>query len=271
MQGNNTQSNQVVPFFFEQHQVRVSLSPEGEPNWFAQDLAELLGYSSTGAMLKHVDKDDKKTVTIQNGTTYLKQSLINESGLYSVVFGSTLDSAKYFKRWVTNEVLPSIRKIGGYGVSQMPKTSLKDELFFLREATKILRLPESAVQNGMVAISKKYGLEQTYLPSYSKSEFKRAMGDLLKDHGSDLTAVRVNPILIRLGILEEVERRSSNGSVKKFKSLTEKGLEYGENEQARQNTHETQPRYYVDKFPDLLDLIHDNIDILKVKHLEVVQ
>ena len=132
-------------------------------------------------------------------------------------------------------------------------------------------MPESAVQNGMAAISEKYGTLQTYLPNYSNSPLTMAMGDLLKKHDSNLSTVRINPILIKLGILEEKERRASKGEIKTFKSITKKGLEYGENEKARQNTHETQPRWYVDKFPELLDLIHDNIDILKVQHLEVVQ
>lgn len=89
----------------------------GDKPWlFGKDVAEALGYSNTrDALISHVDKDDKNTVAIPDGKRgNPNQTIINESGLYSLIFGSKLPSANKFKRWVTNEVLPSIRKTGGY-------------------------------------------------------------------------------------------------------------------------------------------------------------
>lgn len=82
----------------------------------SQLIAEALGYANTkDAIQKHVDEEDKNTVAISDGKRgNPNQVIINESGLYSLIFGSKLESAKQFKKWVTNEVLPTIRKTGGY-------------------------------------------------------------------------------------------------------------------------------------------------------------
>ena len=98
-----------------------ALIVEGEP-WFpGKDVARVLGYKDTsGAIRDHVDVDDKKlfkpgempTLRVPN----YGMMFINESGLYSMIFSSKLDKAREFKHWVTSEVLPSIRKNGGYSV-----------------------------------------------------------------------------------------------------------------------------------------------------------
>ena len=80
-----------------------------------KDVAQALGYAKPqNALATHVDKEDKSTAPIQ-GTAYeTRVTLINESGLYSLILSSKLPQAKAFKRWVTSEVLPQIRKTGGY-------------------------------------------------------------------------------------------------------------------------------------------------------------
>lgn len=89
---------------------------DGEPWFVGKDVAEILGYSNTrDALGKHVDEEDKNTVAIYDGIKgNPNQVVINESGLYSLILSSKLPSAKRFKHWVTSEVLPSIRKTGGY-------------------------------------------------------------------------------------------------------------------------------------------------------------
>ncbi len=105
----------------------------GDPWFVGKDVAEALGYGDgnkkskalANAISDHVDEDDKKLMPYeffkgcQNGDlkniSHYGATVINESGLYSLIFGSKLESAKRFKRWVTSEVLPSIRKTGGYG------------------------------------------------------------------------------------------------------------------------------------------------------------
>lgn len=89
----------------------------GEPWMVGVDVAKALGYATPrNAIASHVDEEDKTSALIQGtGSNYKSTAiLINESGLYSLVLSSKLPGAKRFRRWVTNEVLPSIRKDGGY-------------------------------------------------------------------------------------------------------------------------------------------------------------
>lgn len=96
-------------------QVRT-LTIDGEPWFVGKDVASSLGYGNPrDALAKHVDSDDKNTVAIYDGIQgNPNMTLINESGLYSLIMSSKLPGAKQFKHWVTSEVLPSIRKHGAY-------------------------------------------------------------------------------------------------------------------------------------------------------------
>ena len=97
--------------------IRTMVDSKGETFFVGMDVAKALGYTNTrDALAKHVEKDDKTTVAIRDtGSAYKSQAvMINESGLYSLILSSKLESAKAFKRWVTSEVLPQIRKTGGY-------------------------------------------------------------------------------------------------------------------------------------------------------------
>ena len=92
-----------------------TITIEDEPWFVGRDVAEALGYSNVGdAIRKHVDSDDKDVAKCDTLGGAQIMTIINESGLYSLILSSRLPSAKRFKRWVTAEVLPSIRKTGGY-------------------------------------------------------------------------------------------------------------------------------------------------------------
>ena len=96
--------------------VRTVIDEQGEPWFVGKDVAEILEYAKPrNAIARHVDDEDKKGAPIQ-GNLGGKQEMtvINESGLYSLIFSSKMEKAKEFKRWVTSEVLPAIRKDGGY-------------------------------------------------------------------------------------------------------------------------------------------------------------
>ena len=105
----------VQLFAFEGSQVRA-LEIKNEPWFVGKDIAEILGYKKArNAIAQHVDDEDKKEAPIQ-GTLGGTQSMtiINESGLYSLILSSKMPNAKKFKHWVTSEVLPTIRKHGAY-------------------------------------------------------------------------------------------------------------------------------------------------------------
>lgn len=106
----------------------------GEPWLVGKDVAEVLGYKNTrDALSKHVDEEDKNTVAIYDGIGNPNKVIINESGLYSLVLRSKLTEAKKFKRWVTSEVLPSIRKHGMYATDDL----LNDPDLMIKAANKI--------------------------------------------------------------------------------------------------------------------------------------
>ncbi|EJD81247.1 phage repressor protein [Staphylococcus epidermidis] len=123
-------------FNFEELPVRT-LTVDEEPYFVGKDVAEILGYSKArNAIAKHVDFEDKKDAPIRGplGGTQ-KMTIINESGLYSLIFSSKLESAKRFKRWVTSEVLPTLRKTGTYQIPSDPMQALK-LMFEATEQTK---------------------------------------------------------------------------------------------------------------------------------------
>lgn len=107
-------------FNFEGNEVRA-LKIDDEPYFVGKDVANILGYSNTRKALQdHVDLEDKKDgVTIRDSIgRNQKPTVINESGLYSLILSSKMPNAKRFKRWVTSEVLPAIRKHGAYMTDQ---------------------------------------------------------------------------------------------------------------------------------------------------------
>ncbi|WP_413525917.1 BRO family protein [Latilactobacillus curvatus] len=111
--------NDLQLFNFKGNQVRTVLI-EDEPCFIGKDVADILGYSRTAkAIQDHVEDEDKDVVPIQDSIGRKQAtSIINESGLYSLILSSKLPAAKEFKRWVTKEVLPSIRKNGAYLTDQ---------------------------------------------------------------------------------------------------------------------------------------------------------
>lgn len=99
---------------------------DGEPWFVGKDIANALDYkNSTVALQDNVDAEDKGVTKVSTLGGMQEMTIINESGLYSMVFGSRLPNAKKFKHWVTSEVLPTIRKTGKYEVQQTPKTYLE--------------------------------------------------------------------------------------------------------------------------------------------------
>lgn len=121
-------------FSFENSQVRTLGTPD-LPLFVAIDVASALGFQKpSNAVSQHVDSEDliKQEITDKLGRAQTV-NCVNESGLYALIFGSKLESAKRFKRWVTSEVLPAIRKTGRY---EAPTTLTTEELYEIRKAVK---------------------------------------------------------------------------------------------------------------------------------------
>lgn len=109
-----------------------------EPLLVGSDVARALGYADTfGALKKHVSEEDKLVCQIDSAGQKRDATVINESGLYALIFGSKLDSAKRFKHWVTSEVLPSIRRTGTYNMPGTYKEALIQLIAQVEENEKL--------------------------------------------------------------------------------------------------------------------------------------
>lgn len=125
----------IIPFQFETHALRVQVDDASQPWFNANDVCEALQLGNARQALEsHVDADDvQKLDTIDSLGRTQRANHVNESGLYALILGSTKDAAKRFKRWVTSEVLPSIRKTGAYAtpaVAALPAPT-QDRVFSL--------------------------------------------------------------------------------------------------------------------------------------------
>ena len=130
-------TNQITQFDFRGATVRVLTDEQGEPWFVGKDVAQVLGYSDTNkAVAMHVDNEDKK-LNDKTSSSFGQRgaTIINESGLYSLILSSKLPQAREFKRWVTSEVLPQIRRTGGY----IPVDDTDDEKLILAKAVGIFQ------------------------------------------------------------------------------------------------------------------------------------
>lgn len=126
----------IQPFDFQGHEVRV-LVDDGEPRWVASDVAKVLGYREAFNLTRRLDEDEKGPRLVRTPGGEQEVTTITESGLYSAILGSKVPAAREFKRWVTHEVLPSIRKRGGYLTPQAAEEALTDPDFIIRLATDL--------------------------------------------------------------------------------------------------------------------------------------
>ena len=174
--------NEVKTFNNEQFgEVRV-MERNGEPWFVGKDVAGILGYERpTKAVADHVDPEDRDAVPIQDCIGRMQNTpLINESGLYSLILSSKLPTAKQFKRWVTSEVLPSIRKHGGYVTGQ--ETMSDDELM-----AKALLMAQSKIEEREKQI-KEMAPKAIFADAVATSHTSILIGDLaklLKQNGVD--------------------------------------------------------------------------------------
>ena len=127
-------NNSIQRFDFKGAALRTLTDENGEPWFVAKDVCDVLGYANASkAISDHVDSEDKLNNESLSSLGQRGGWLVNESGLYSLVLSSKLPTAKEFKRWVTHEVLPQIRKTGGY----IPTSEADDDMTILAKAVMI--------------------------------------------------------------------------------------------------------------------------------------
>ena len=145
-------------------QVRI-VERDGEPWFVGKDVATALGYgqgkSLANAVANHVDAEDKGVTELMTPGGTQEMTIINESGLYSLVLSSKLPTAKAFKRWITSEVIPSIRKTGGYitGQGQLSPEELMAKALMVAQKTlaeRDVRISALTVENQIMAPKAEY-------------------------------------------------------------------------------------------------------------------
>lgn len=170
---------------------------DGESWLVGKDVAERLGYSNASkAVMVHVDDEDKRfemlPVSDSQIGNLVKTALINESGLYSLVLGSKLPNAKKFKRWVTSEVLPAIRKHGGYLTADKVEEALLNPDVLIRLATELKdeREARRALESKVAEDAPKVLFAQ----AVEQAENSILVGDLaklIKQNGTDIGQKRL--------------------------------------------------------------------------------
>lgn len=207
--------NEVQLFNFENHEVR-SLLINSEPWFVGKDVASILGYKKPeNAIANHVDDDDKTTTLIQGiGSNYKsKTMIINESGLYCLVLSSKLPSAKKFKRWVTSEVLPALRKTGQYQVKELSGQELMAKA--LIEAQSVLAAKDKQIEEMKPKV--------VFADAVATSHTSILVGELakiLKQNGIDMGQKRLFAWLRENGFL--IKRQGTD-----YNMPTQKAMELG--------------------------------------------
>lgn len=114
--------NNIIPFEYGYNEIRVVKDSAGDPWWVAPDVCAVLELSNPTEAIRSLDDDEKSTLRISEGGP--ERNIINEPGLYSLIIRSNKPEAKKFKRWITHEVLPAIRKTGQYDVGNATELDL---------------------------------------------------------------------------------------------------------------------------------------------------
>ena len=197
---------------------------EGNPYFVGKDVADILGYANTRkALLDHVDEEDKGVTKCDTPGGKQDLIIIDESGLYSLILSSKMPNAKKFKRWVTNEVLPAIRKHGLYATDDLIAnpdlaiaafTALKEE----QNKNNLLSL-ENAKKDQIIGELKP---KADYTDSILKSRSLVTITQIAKDYG--LSGQKMNNILHGLG----VQYQSGNGQWLLYAKYHDKGYTHSE-------------------------------------------
>lgn len=206
--------NEVQLFNFESHEVR-SLLLNNEPWFVGKDVAEALGYSKArNAIATHIDSEDKKDAPIQGTLGGVQEmTVINESGLYSLVLSSKLPSAKKFKRWVTSEVLPALRKTGQYQVKELSGQELMAKA--LIEAQNVLAAKDKVIEE-----MKPKALFADAVATSHTSILVGELAKILKQNGIDMGQKRLFAWLREKGYL--IKRQGTD-----YNMPTQKAMELG--------------------------------------------
>lgn len=209
--------NELQTFNFEELPVRT-LSINDEPYFVGKDVADILGYKRTAdAIREHVDSEDKGVGKIQTPGGKQNVTIINESGIYSLIFSSKLETAKRFKRWVTSEVLPAIRKHGIYATDSVIEQTIQNPDYIITVLTEYKKEKEQnlLLQQEIGELKPK----ADYVDEILKSTGTLATTQIAADYG--ISAQKLNKLLHEARLQRKVNKQWVLYSEHMGKSYTE--------------------------------------------------
>ena len=222
---------------------------DGKPYFVGKDVANALGYSNPRDAISRHCKGVVKRDSFKEGGQPI--ALIPEGDMYRLITHSKMKSAERFENWVFDEVLPDIRKTGSYS---MNGNRIESAAYMVKFVADDLRVNEASRLLMYENMCKDFDIPTGFLSKYEHNGSRQlqSLSALLEKNNYGISTVKFNKSLLNNGYLEERERQSSKGNgVKKFKTLTEKEMNYGENAVSPHNQKEVQPLYYSDLFVKL--------------------
>ena len=177
-------NNKITVFTNDYFGTIRTLEIDGEPWFVGKDTTNILGYQNGSRDInRHVDNEDRQKIMLFDGNQNKETIIINESGVYSLVLGSKLPSAKKFKRWITSEVLPSIRKTGGYNTEELE--NIKSELSEIRTELIKATKPKKTYSLWFSRIHPKYKLIEESLGITRGALYREIIKELINRYDLD--------------------------------------------------------------------------------------
>ena len=243
-------------------QVRVSIDASNQPIFCLADICGVLGVSNVGNVKSRLDADDiRQADSIDSIGRTQKILYVTEEGFYDVVIRSDSPKAKPFRKWVTHEVLPSIRKTGQYNANQTNASlteQIQANLLLADWAIKNLNINEASKITWAKKISDKFGLAAE-LPSVvnagTANPVLHAASDLLKERNVGISAQAFNRMLELKGVVRKATRPGRFGKTHKWFVINPEYDRFGQNQQDPKYQQQTQARWYDNLFDELLGIV----------------
>ena len=234
--------NNLQIFNYNGNEVRT-IQKDGEPWWVLKDVCGILGISKYRDTASRLDEDERGSVRVDTPGGEQEMTVVNESGLYNVILRSDKPEAKPFRKWVTAEVLPSIRKTGGYGRQDAALLKLTEHVGKLTEMVVGLYEDKRKEERTLPRAAKQLALDGT--------EERELCGvtELLNRFDLAYGAAEFNAMMREKGYMEKRKyARLWEKGEREIDILTEKGLPYGQNCKHVRSSRGAQPKYYADCF-----------------------
>lgn len=202
-------SRQLIPFTFEGTQVRTLTNANGDPLFIAADICKVLGISNSRDALARLDDDEKGVVTTDTPGGPQQMAALTEPGLYALAMSSRKPQARPFVRWLAHEVVPSIRRRGGYLTPEATEKALTDPDFIIKLATSLKE--ERAHRQQLEAQAEANRPKIVFADAVTAAKTTILVGELaklLKQNGIDIGGTRLFAWMRRNGFL--ISRKGSD-------------------------------------------------------------